>query len=277
MKTYVCSASLALILASAPPASALTREVPSEYPTVQSAIDASSAGDLVLLAPGVYVESLVLTGKSITLASRFHTTGDRNYIDQTVIDGGGGARVIRIGASAEMPVIIGLTLRNAADGLSANGMFHFLDNRVTNTGDGIDHEAGSGGIVRGCVFEGNDDDGIDLDHAVTTIIENNIIRNNGDDGIEMRFQPYSGPLLSVVIRNNTITGNDEDGIQLISYDVLTPRTVHIEEGNLIANNAMAGIGIMCCQNSVENYQGGNLKERVRIGTCMHAARSLRPS
>ncbi len=263
MKTYVCSASLALILSSAPAAFALTREVPSDYSTIQSAIDASADGDLVLIAPGTYFESLVLTGKSITVASHFHTTADRSFIDQTVIDGGGALRVIRIGASAAIPVISGLTLRNADDGVSANGKFHFLDNRVTETGDGIDHEAGSGGLVRGCIFEGNADDGIDIDHAVTTIIENNTIRNNSDDGIEMRFQPYSGPLLSVVIRNNTITGNEEDGIQLISYDVPTPRTVHIE-GNLIANNAMAGIGIMCCQNTVENYQGANLKERVGV-------------
>ena len=176
MKKSVCSASLALLVTSAQLASALTLEVPSAYPTIQSAINAAVNGDLVLLAPGTYVESPVLTGKSITLASRYHTTGDRNYIDQTIIDGGGGARVIRIGSSAEMPVIIGLTLRNAADGVSANGKFHLLDSRVTNTGDGIDHEAGSGGLVRGCVFEGNADDGIDLDHSVTTIIENNTIR-----------------------------------------------------------------------------------------------------
>lgn len=263
MKTSVCCASLALILASVSPASGLTRQVPAQYPTVQSAIDASSDGDLVLIAPGTYAESLVLTGRSITLASRFHTTGNRDYIDQTVIDGGGGARVIRIGSSAALPVIVGLTLRNADDGVSANGKFHFLDGRVTDTGDGIDHEAGSGGLVRGSIFEGNADDGIDLDHAVTTIIENNTIRDNGDDGIEIRLQPYSGPHLPVVIRNNTITGNDEDGIQFISYDVLTARSYHIE-GNLILNNRMAGIGMMCCENSVENYQGASLRERIGI-------------
>ncbi len=254
---------LALMVASSLPADAATLEVPSQYPTIQSAIDAAANGDLVLIAPGTYVESPVLTGKTITVASLFHTTGDRNYIDQTVIDGGGGARVIRVGASAALPALVGLTLRNASDGVSANGKFHFLDNRVTDTGDGIDYEAGSGGLVRGCVFEGNNDDGIDLDHSVTTIIENNTIRNNGDDGIEIRLQPYSGPHLANVIRNNSITGNDEDGIQFISYDVLTPRSFHIE-GNLILNNAMAGVGMMCCENSVENYQGASVLERIGL-------------
>ena len=266
IKTFVsqpCSALVALIVASSLPADAATLEVPSQYPTIQSAIDAAANGDLVLIAPGTYVESPVLTGKTITVASLFHTTGDRSHIDQTIIDGGGGARVVRIGASAALPVIVGLTLRNASDGVSANGKFHFLDNRVTNTGDGIDYEAGSGGLVRGCVFENNDDDGIDLDHSVTTTIENNTIRNNGDDGIEIRLQPYSGPHLANVIRNNSITGNDEDGIQFISYDIWTPRSFHIE-GNLILNNAMAGVGMMCCANSVENYQGANVLERITL-------------
>jgi len=254
---------LALLVACSKPASAATLEVPSNYPTIQLAINAAANGDLVLLAPGVYFENPVLAGKTITLASRFYTTGDRSYIDQTIIDGGGGSRVIRVESSEETPAFVGLTLRNASDGVSANGKFHFLDNRVTHTGDGIDYESGSGGLVRGCVFENNNDDGIDLDNDVTAIIENNTIRNNGDDGIEIRLHPYTGPQLSIVIRDNAITGNDEDGIQLISYDVLTARTFQIE-GNLILNNAMAGIGMMCCQNTVENYQGANLRERVGL-------------
>jgi hypothetical protein len=95
------------------------------------------------------------------------------------------------------------------------------------------------------------------------VIERNVIRNNLDDGIEIRFQAYTGPRLFVTIRDNLITGNAEDGIQLISYNLSTPRTIHIER-NLILDNAMAGVGMMCCENTVENYQGAALKETVGL-------------
>lgn len=40
-------------------ASAITHRVPAEYPTIQAALDASSLGDTVLVAPGTYTESSV--------------------------------------------------------------------------------------------------------------------------------------------------------------------------------------------------------------------------
>lgn len=45
--------------------------VPSEYPTIQSALDATEAGDTVLVSPGVYHEFLVGTLHSVTLLGEF--------------------------------------------------------------------------------------------------------------------------------------------------------------------------------------------------------------
>ncbi|MEA3296824.1 MAG: hypothetical protein U9R56_03050 [candidate division Zixibacteria bacterium] len=47
----------------------MTFRVPSDYPTIQSAIDASSDGDTVLVAPGTYEEEVNFLGKSIKLLS----------------------------------------------------------------------------------------------------------------------------------------------------------------------------------------------------------------
>lgn len=44
-------------------------EVPTDYPTIQQAINASVSGDLVLVAPGTYVENIDFNGKNILLKS----------------------------------------------------------------------------------------------------------------------------------------------------------------------------------------------------------------
>ena len=59
--------SMALVVVSATaPCSAAELLVPKQYPTIQAAIDAAFDGDTVRLAPGTFVESCVVQGKSIS-------------------------------------------------------------------------------------------------------------------------------------------------------------------------------------------------------------------
>jgi len=61
----LCLAAALLIGA---PAGAATLRVPSEYPTIQSAVDAAgSVDDSVLIAAGTYQESVIVAGKCVTL------------------------------------------------------------------------------------------------------------------------------------------------------------------------------------------------------------------
>jgi hypothetical protein len=237
--------------------------VPGDHPTISAAVASSSAGDTILVAPGVYVDSVRISAHAVTIASRFLVSGDPADIDGTVLDGNGGSFVVMIDKAAGAgTVLYGLTLRHAGDGVSSHASFDMVHCQVTGTSDGIDYEEG-GGLVRYSHFYGNRDDAIDLDGSTAAVIEHCVIEDNGDDGIEIRLHPHQGPGLDVVISNNAIRRNGEDGIQLIGYDSDTPRSFVID-GNFITDNAMAGLGCMAAANTVEDCSGAALPESVRL-------------
>ena len=249
-------------------ASAAALRVPSQHPTIQTAIDAARDGDTVLIAPGTYRESLVLSGKSLTLASHFLQTNDPKDVTATVLDAMGpenrrGASILVVDKTAGPNTrIVGLTFQGASHAVTIRARAEIRNNRFTNNGDALSFESGSG-VVRLNTFEGNSDDGIDLDNASAAVIEDNVIRNNRDDGIEVRLHPYTGAMLDIVIRRNVISGNGEDGVQLIDYPATSHRTFRIER-NVFVNNAMAAIACMKDGVTKENYAGAELIERIAI-------------
>ncbi len=249
--------------------------VPEDAATIQAAIDRAKDGGTVLVAPGVYHESVTLAGKSIHLASWFLVTQDPRDVLRTVLDGSlsdpdiedditpMAQWVILIDESAgPQTTVLGFTIRDGEDGIDCKAQARILHNRIVNNVDGIDFENG-GGLCQFNEFVANDDDGVDYDDSSRGVVANNVMRDNDDDGMEIRLHPYTGERLAILVRDNVMTGNGENGIQLIDYPELSDRAITIER-NVIANNAMAGIGCMADANTRENYEGAPIPEPISI-------------
>ena len=79
--------SLLLFSAAFPQTITVKQDGTGDFTTIQAAVDSAQNGDTVLVWPGVYVENILIYDKSITLGSLTLTTGDVNYMYQTIIDG----------------------------------------------------------------------------------------------------------------------------------------------------------------------------------------------
>lgn len=69
--------------------------VPTDFATIQTGVDSAQVSDTVLVAPGIYHETVHLNGRDIILGSFFLINGDMAYVDSTVIDGDSSGSVVR--------------------------------------------------------------------------------------------------------------------------------------------------------------------------------------
>ena len=211
--------SLAAILFLLPmQALALVRHVPADFPTIQGALRAASYGDVVLVAPGTFYESLQMPD-GVTLES------EAGYAS-TTIDGTGGPSVIYCSGVSRSTVIRGFHITggmgtpqfNGTYGggiLCLNGASPLLEeNRFTqNTakyGGAIMCRYDSTPTIRNNVVQNNTADseggGILLIDALneTTLIEGNEIRGNtaGESGGGVWIGGANA-----TFRGNTLIGN----------------------------------------------------------------------
>ena len=84
------------------------------YTTIQEGINNASDGDTVLVYPGTYYENIDYIGKNITVASKYLTTGDEEYIDSTIIDGDHNGSVVSVYNGETNAEICGFTIREGS-------------------------------------------------------------------------------------------------------------------------------------------------------------------
>ena len=154
-----------------------TIRVPTDYPTIQSAINAADNGDSILVASGVYYEQLTVK-KSISLIGENRQT--------TIIDGNHSSRYV-IQVSASNTTISGFTVRNG-DGcgieLTSNRNVNVTDNILMQNHYGISLYYSCDNTIINNTINNNSwtsgGNGVDLIHSDGNIIEKNEIQRTED-------------------------------------------------------------------------------------------------
>ncbi len=141
------------------------------YKTIQSALNAASAGDTIVVSAGTYYENIVID-KSVTLKAAPGAT--------VIVDAGKRYPAFRVHTNAW---IEGFTVRNG--GPSYSGIYvsgsgaTIVNNKVSGCGWGIFVTAGSRNTIRGNTVNGGTTAGICLRSSKSNTVTRNIVTNSG--------------------------------------------------------------------------------------------------
>jgi hypothetical protein len=137
IRFLVASAALTACLPFSTALAQATIHVPSQAPSIQSAIDQAVSGDTVLVAPGTYaVNSLTTRGKVLHLVSEAGASA-------TTLTGGGASRVFYIHDNEGIATVVeGFTIRDGKAANSSSG---------TGSGGGAILVSGASPLFRDCI------------------------------------------------------------------------------------------------------------------------------
>jgi len=210
-------------------AAAASIRVPTDYSTIQKAIDAAAKGDKVQVSQGTYYENVTLK-EGVTLEGGWNEDFSRRDISAyvTTLDGSMNKGWVVLGANEA-----------TLDGFTViNGTLVELEENTT-TGAGVNCESTSPTIINN-IIKANEPAGIYCS-GCSAIIKNNVITNNKKAGIN--FEKGSSPKIEGnIIRDNTEAGILSDKMPASQLEVR----------NNIINNNRSGISAVAATGSIYN-------------------------
>ncbi|MGA3191763.1 MAG: S8 family serine peptidase [Candidatus Bathyarchaeia archaeon] len=150
--------------------------VPSDYGTIQGAVNAANEGDTILVASGTYHENVQIVTSGLTIIGENKTS--------TVIDGGGKGNVVSV--TADKVEIDGFTIQNGGKDNVGISLLGSDANTINNT------------VIIGNTY------GLFLDTSPSTTARNNAITNN-----TFNFGLYGESLMDFIQdidSSNTVAG-----------------------------------------------------------------------
>ncbi len=200
------SSSIALLalFGAAPAAVAGTLNVPSQYPTIQDAINAAVDGDVVKVANGTFTENINLLGKQITVSG--------NGRGKSIILGSTGSVVTMASGETASTVLTGFSIR-VGTGTSIGGLRY---------GGGVYIAGGSDPQVIDCAIGFNTADfgaGMFIDVGSDPLIQDCLIANNvtGSKGLGGGVYIAGNPILDGNrITENTATNGTGGGVYAVN-------------------------------------------------------------
>ena len=215
--------------------------VPGSYPTIQAAVEVSASDSWIVLSPGVYRETVKVSGKSVQLVSCMHLNGDPYYAESTIMESPEGTAVTVDFKSESNLYLAGIRIQNSKVGISSSSTITVENCEVMGNDLGIRMSGGTAMIQKTLVAR-NKGDGIRYTDATASMIESSRIIENGGNGIGIDITPYEKVLYRTVIRRNEIMNNGLSGILFEDRPITTSREFRIEN-NFLINNERAGIEV----------------------------------
>ncbi|MBI3290364.1 hypothetical protein HYZ78_03120 [Candidatus Microgenomates bacterium] len=195
--------------------------VPSQYLTIQSAIDAAQNGDIVEIAAGTYNDVINFNGKMINVRGA--------GINQTILDGGGIGTVVYAQSGETTDTILeGLTVTG---GQGSAGPFS------QPSGGGIYVESSI--TIRNVLITGNSSywgGAISFFGSnSTSILDNVVVTGNSGMGSVIQLDDYN----NVLFKNSIISSNNAEGAIIGIW-----RSGATFENVIIENNAVGNYGYL---------------------------------
>jgi parallel beta-helix repeat protein len=231
----------------------------SDFSSIQDAVNAARAGDLIEVRGGIYHENVVVDKKL-----------DLKGLGEPVVDAmGKGSTFVLLADDAALNGFIITGSRNLPGQMEAgikafSGNNNISNNAVTGNVNGIMLENSNDSIIINNKVYGNRENGIYLDRSQRNVLVENNVSNNGHDNggtgiyLYMRCNYNS-------IRDNEVHNNDLDGIMISSSDNNT-----IQHNNVSANGD-GGIHLNC--GSLNNTVTMNNATKNKFGIYLTVAMS----